>query len=174
MSQVDEREVTRVLEVLPEVLAHEELVVQRTLPRLSPADALDTALKRSLLRLRFELNQDSFEHLRWKVTTARAESQRLKAMSAMNQERGQETTMLARTIRDRHGSTPRDLRTRTFTSEHGVVWTVTALNTLTPTDPQHATCLVFSSEESVVCVWEYPGDWSELSDVELDELRRKR
>ncbi|MEO6526236.1 MAG: hypothetical protein ABIP93_06400 [Gemmatimonadaceae bacterium] len=83
MSQIDERRVAEVMVVLPNVLAREELVVQRTLPRLSPADALDTALKRSLTYLRFELNQDSFEHLRWKVAMARAESQRLRAVTTL-------------------------------------------------------------------------------------------
>ena len=174
MSQIDEAEVARVMEVLPEVLAHEELVVQRTLPRLSAADALDTALKRSLIRLRFELNQASFEHLRWKVSMSRAENERLRSVAAIAQENAQLTAAHARNLRERRGSGLRDFRTRTFKSEYGVVWTVSALNTLTPTDPQHATCLVFSSEESVVCVWDYPSDWSDLSDDALDDLRRRQ
>ncbi|MDB4882686.1 MAG: hypothetical protein JWL95_1452 [Gemmatimonadetes bacterium] len=174
MSEIDEDEVARVMKVLPEVLAHEELVVQRTLPRLSAADALDTALKRSLVRLRFELNQDSFEYLRWKVTMARAETQRLRAAAALTQENAQITAAQSQSMRDHPGSTPRNFRTRTFRNEHDIVWTVSALNTLTPTDPRHSTCLVFSSEESVVCVWEFPDDWCDLSDAELDELRRQR
>ena len=174
MSQIDEQEVARVLEVLPEVLAHEELVVQRTLPRLSAADALDTALRRSLIRLRFELNQDSFEHLRWKVSTARAESQRLQSVAAIAQENAQLTAAHAKNLREGRGRSMRDSRTRTFKSEYGVVWTVSSLNTLTPTDPQHATCLVFSSEESVVCVWNFPTDWSDLSDEALDDLRQRQ
>jgi hypothetical protein len=172
MSQVDEHVLARVMEMLPDVLAREELVVQRSLPRLAEADALDTALKRSLARLRFELNQDTFERLRWKVAMARAENQRLRAMQAIARESAQITTAQARSLRDDVGSTPRAFRSRTFISESGVVWTASALNTLTPTDPSHATCLVFSSEESVVCVWQYPEDWSELPERELDDLRR--
>ena len=174
MSHIDSGEVDRVMRALPEVLAQEELVVHRTLPRLSPADALDTALKRSLARLRFQLNQDTFEYLRWKVSSARDESERLRASMTLSKENAmlQRAAMLRR--RESPGSTPRSRCTRTFKSEYGVVWTVSALTTLTPSDPQHATCLVFSSEETVTCVWEYPERWSELSDGELDTLRQRR
>src|SRR5512132_242689 len=76
MSHIDEGELARVMEVLPDVLAREEMVVQRCLPLLSSADVLDAALKRSLTRLRFQLDQDSFDLLRSKVAMARAEHRR--------------------------------------------------------------------------------------------------
>ena len=174
MSQIDEGELARVMEALPDVLAREEMVVQRCLPLLSPADVLDAALKRSLTRLRLELSQDGFEYLRWKVAMARAEHHRVSARAHLMQEDGKATASQPRTMREALGSTPRAFQSRTFTGEHGITWTVSALNTLTPTDPRHATCLVFSSEEAVLCVWEYPENWRELSDEELDTLRQGR
>ena len=86
MAHIDEGELARVMEVLPEVLAREEMAVQRCLPRLSPADALDAALKRSLAQLHFELSQESFEQLRWKVATTRSEHQRVRARAHLAQE----------------------------------------------------------------------------------------
>jgi hypothetical protein len=174
MSHIDEGELARVMEVLPAVLAREEMVVQRCLPRLSPADMLDAALKRSLARLRFDLSQDSFEHLRWKVAMARAEHQRLSARARLAQEGAMASATQSRAAREELGSTPRRFQSRTFMSEHGITWTVSELTTLTPTDPHHATCLVFTSEEAVLCVWEYPANWRELPDAELDALRKRR
>ena len=165
MTLIDEQEIAKVMAELPDVLAREELVVQRTLPRLSPADALDTALKRSLARLRYELSRESFEYLRWKVSVARAESERLRHAAAIGS-----------TLAQLHprGIARHSTQTRTFTCDCGSIWTVSELNTLTPTDPTHTTCLVFSSEESVACVWDYPSNWLELPDEDLDAIRRDR
>jgi hypothetical protein len=80
----------------------------------------------------------------------------------------------SRSTREELGSTPRSLESRTYTGEHGITWTVSALTTLTPADPRHASCLVFTSEEAVLCVWEYPTNWRDLPDAELDALRKGR
>ena len=171
MSDIDVDAVTRAMDSLPEVLEHEELAVLRTLPRLAPADVLDTALRRSLAKLRFELNQASFEYLRWKVALTRAEHERLRGTIALR--RGAPPPADAPTSSDRPSS-ERRARSRSFTSEDGVVWTAAVIHTLTPTDPAHASCLVFSSEQSVRYRWQYPSNWLELSDRALDDLRLDR
>jgi hypothetical protein len=174
MSQVDTKTVERAIRALPGVLAHEELVVERTLPQLTPAEALDTALRRSLMRLRFELNQASFEFLRWKVATARAENERLRARLTHSFESAMLEFVPSSLPLEPPASTERTWRIRTITDEHGVLWTVSALSTLTPTDPELGTCLIFSTDDSVACVWDYPDNWTDLSDAELDALRRNR
>lgn len=172
MTQIDDSELARVMEVLPDVLAREEMVLQRCLPRLSPADVLDAALKRALTRLRFELSQDGFDHLRWKVAMGRAERQRVTARASLMEESARSTAVQPRPTREGLGSSPRSFQSRTFVGDHGITWTVSALNTLTPADPRHATCLVFTSEEAVLCVWDYPQTWRDMSDEELNSLRK--
>jgi hypothetical protein len=172
MAHIDEGELARMMEVLPDVLAREEMVLQRCLPQLAPADVLDAALKRSLARLRFELNQDSFEYLRWKVAMARAEHQRLTARARMLQDSSRTSSMQSRAIREDLGGMQRAFQPRTFTGEGGITWTVSTLNAPTPQDPQHSACLVFNSEAGVSCVWDYPANWRELSDDALDTLRK--
>jgi hypothetical protein len=171
MTDIDVDEVAKAMDSLSEVLEHEELVVQRTLPLLTPADALDTALRRALARLRFELNRASFEYLRWKLALARAENLRLRATRELRLELPTPTGVAVQPTRPG----PRGRQSsRSYTSESGVIWTVAAIHTLTPTDPAHASCLVFTSEESVTYRWDYPSNWFELSDRQLDELRRTR
>jgi hypothetical protein len=82
MSLIDDDELARLMEALPDALAREELAVQRSLPHLSPADVLDTALRRALVRLRFEVTRETFEELRWKVALARTERRRHRERSA--------------------------------------------------------------------------------------------
>lgn len=83
MSHVDVQQIASVMDALPRILEHEELAVRRCLPRLAPADVLDTALRRSLACLHFDLDQESFEYLRWKVALSRAEGVRLRAVGAL-------------------------------------------------------------------------------------------
>jgi hypothetical protein len=66
-----------------DVLAREELVVHRSLPQLPPCDALDIALTRALSRLRFELDRETLEYLRWKVAMNRAENDRRRSAAAI-------------------------------------------------------------------------------------------
>src|SRR4051812_11618047 len=167
MAHIDEGELARMMEVLPDVLAREEMVLQRCLPTLAPADVLDAALKRSLARLRFELNQDSFEYLRWKVAMSRAEHERLTARARMLQESSRSSSTQSRAIREDLSGKQRALQPRTFTGEHGITWTVSTLNSRAPQDARHSTCLVFSSEAGVSCVWDYPANWRDLSDDAL-------
>ena len=83
MNRIDEQEIARVMAALPDVLAREELVVHRSLPQLTPCDAFDTALTRALFRLRFELDRETVEYLRWKVTMNRAENDRRRSAAAI-------------------------------------------------------------------------------------------
>jgi hypothetical protein len=172
MAHIDEGELARMMEVLPDVLAREEMVLQRCLPRLAPADVLDAALKRSLARLRFELNQDSFEYLRWKVAMARAEHQRLTSRARIVQESSKTSSVQPRVKREELSGMQRAFQPRTFEGDRGITWTVSTMNSSTPLDPGHSTCLVFSSEGGVTCVWDYPADWRELSDEALESLRK--
>src|SRR4051812_49887989 len=129
MSHIDVDAITRAMESLPEVLEREELAVLRTLPRLAPADVLDTALKRALTKLRFELNQSTFEFLRWKVALARAEHERLRATAAIKREIA---TPPGTSAASPPPAPERLQRSRTFTGQDGVVWTAAVIHTVTP------------------------------------------
>lgn len=192
MGNVDVTAVAMVMAELSDVLHAEELTVQRTLPRISPADALDTALRRSLARLRYELNRESFEFLRWKVEQTRAESERIRgAMSAPPVSRQRAAAISSARIAPALPSTlTRDVRAglaveaaraiatatptacRNFVDDRLVLWTVTELATGAE-DSGHARCLVFSSEDAVTCLWTYPVYWNDLPDGLLDALRRQ-
>jgi hypothetical protein len=192
MGGVDVTAVAKVLSELSDVLPAEELIVQRTLPRISSADALDVALKRSLARLRYELNRESFEFLRWKVEQVRAESDRIRgARTATPLSRQRAATISSAHVAPPLPSAPnRDARAglaveaaralatatptacRYYQDENRIVWTVTELATGAQ-DSGRARCLVFSSEDAVTCLWTYPVYWNDLTDGLLDALRRQ-
>jgi hypothetical protein len=68
---VDVPLVTALLERLAPSLAEDVRVARGTGPSLSEPDALDAALRAAVMRLRFELNQQTFEFLRHKVLVAK-------------------------------------------------------------------------------------------------------
>jgi len=170
MTEIDVEAINRAMQSLPDVLEHEELAVMRSLPRLPPADVLDTALRRALNKLRFELNQTTFEYLRWKVALTRAENERLRAAAALGRDRA--TSPAAATL-VRHLTEHRE-PSRVFKDQDGVVWTAAVIHTVTASDPAPVSCLVFSSEDAVAYRWQFPPNWFELSDRSLDELRLGR
>jgi hypothetical protein len=193
MGTVDVNVVARVLDEISDVLPKEELMVQRTLPRISPADALDTALKRSLATLRYDLNRETFEFLRWKVAQTRADTERLRGArhDARSSRRVAEVlaaaaastpVLPASPARDRRPrlsvesaraiATARPTAFRSYHDEHGLLWAVTELATGAE-DSRRARCLVFTSEDSVSCLWTYPVYWVDLSDGLLEALRRQ-
>jgi hypothetical protein len=173
MPRSDDHEITSVMNALPAVLAGEEAAVERTMPRMSPSEAFDTALRRSLARLRFELNQETFERLRWKLSMLRAESQLARADAAAARITSDSIMAWSGALRDARAG-GRAPMSRTFQADFGVLWTVSALEGLTPVGSSRVGCLVFSNEETVTCVWDFPQDWLSLSDGDLDAVRRQR
>lgn len=184
MSNVDVLTAAKVLEELPPVLRAEELAVQRTLLRISAADALDTALRRALARLRYEVNRETFEYLRWKVQQTQSENaKRRDAFEKAAAARASASLPSGITMsRESHDRLPADVAravatarataSRAYRDESGLVWTVTELVTGAD-DKARARCLVFSSEEVVTCRWQYPVYWNDLSDGLLDALRKQ-
>jgi hypothetical protein len=66
--RIDVQKVEDVLEALPPVLDR-HLATERG--RAEPLGQLDRALARSVMELRFDLNEQTFEYLRWRVDRAR-------------------------------------------------------------------------------------------------------
>lgn len=184
MGNVDLLAVARLLAELPEVLPAEELAVQQSLPRISPADALDTALRRSIAHLRYELNRESFDYLRWKVEQTRVQSERVRSALASPRVSRETPDADKRAAPSREAlrnlpvdaaravATARTTACRSYVDARGNLWTVTELAT-GAADGDRAKCLVFTSEESVSCLWRYPLFWDDLSDGLLDALRRQ-
>jgi hypothetical protein len=173
MPRIDDLELTTVMDALPHLLAAEEADVERSAPTMSASDAFDIALRRSLAKLRFELNQETFERLRWRLSMLRAENQLARADAAAS--RMERNSILAWSDARRAARAgSRAPASRTFKADRDVLWTVMAVEGLTPAGSRRGGCLVFSSDETVTCVWDFPQDWRSLTDAELNAVRRQR
>ena len=155
MSEID---VPAANEILPNLgdppLAEREVAISRADPNLSAADVLDLALTEAILELRYTLNRQTFEFLKWKVVAARATARRARdAMIASRADRIATRERLARRYRDSDWE----------------IWSVTEI-TGNSGAPAGARCLIFTSATMMRRVTEFPENWRELSDAELEQI----
>jgi hypothetical protein len=141
----------------PQFAQREEAIASAD-PALSAADVLDLALAEAVLELRCTLNRQTFEFLKWKVVAARARA-----------EAAREAIIEARAER----AAAQDRLSRHYHDAEWEVWSVTEIAGNARSRPG-ARCLIFASATTVRRVWDYPPDWRELSDTELERLSWNR
>jgi signal transduction histidine kinase len=80
MSEViDVRQATAAFEELAPTLALDERDVRANYAPFTDAEVLDRALRHALSRLRYQLNRETFEYLRWKVLVSRVHADAIRA-----------------------------------------------------------------------------------------------
>lgn len=159
MSRIDATAANDLFAILHEpILDTEERRVRSASPELDDGAVLDLALAAAIARLRFTLNRETFDYLRWKVTIARETARaRIEESRAAREERAREHACHARSFRD--GT--------------GVTWTVTEVRSYAgPVRPQRA--LLFVSEAAVRRVTRVPDDWEDMSEPQLLALSWSR
>jgi PAS domain S-box-containing protein len=75
---IDVRQATAAFEKLAPTLAADEQQVRAADERFSDSEVLDRALRHALTRLRYHLNRETFEYLRWKVQVARTQAETIR------------------------------------------------------------------------------------------------
>ncbi|MDB4898970.1 MAG: hypothetical protein JWN53_778 [Gemmatimonadetes bacterium] len=156
MSQIDVPIATEILALLDEpALAEEEQRLAELIPAVASEELLDRALQAALLHLRYTVNRQTFEYLRWKVVITRETARR--------------TLESARVARAERDATAQDVLSRQFFAADFTGWTVTEIAGNVLARPGQR-CLIFASADTVRRVWSYPADWRELSDMKLEAL----
>src|SRR4051812_1252633 len=154
MSDIDVPAAAEILPLLDEPLAEEERRLLLLAPELPPSEVLDRALKHAILQLRYNVSLQTFEFLRWKVVVAREAARR--AVEA------------ARCLRAARDAAQEEL-SRQYHAADFSRWSVTEIAGNVVARPGQR-CLIFASAEAVRRVWNYPPDWRELTDPELETL----
>jgi hypothetical protein len=144
-------------EIGPEQLAEEVRMLRAAEPGLSPVEALDHALRRTLVRRRAEVSRETFVYLQWRVEQAWLATRAGHAASGA-----------ARTVPDRASgrlhSVPRP-DTRLVCDSGGRRWAVCEA---APNDLLGAGSprwLVFRSAGEERCTSAYLPDWASLTDA---------
>jgi hypothetical protein len=154
MSDIDVPVATEILPLLDEPLAKEERRLLIVAPELAPSEVLDLALKHAILHLRYTVSLQTFEFLRWKVVVAREAARR-----------ALEASVSLRAARE----AAQEELSRQYSTEDFSRWSVTEIAGNVLARPGQR-CLIFASADTVRRVWNYPPDWRELSDAELETL----
>jgi signal transduction histidine kinase len=76
---IDVRQATAAFEELAPTLALDERDVRAGYTPFTDAEVLDRALRHALSRLRYQLNRETFEYLRWKVLVSRVHADAIRA-----------------------------------------------------------------------------------------------
>lgn len=159
MSQIDVVAAKELFELLHEpMIAVEEHIVQKGSPSLEAGKVLDLALQAAITRLDLTLNDETFDHLRWKVVIARSTARTpIEPVASARAERAKVC----------------DRCSRTFLDATGTGWTVTERLCRIGSGAEEP-CLLFSSDTSVRRVRHIPPDWRTMTDAELSALSWSR
>ena len=154
MSDIDVPVAAEILPLLDEPLAKEERRLLMVAPELPPSEVLDRALRHAIVQLRYTVSVQTFEFLRWKVVVAREAARRSLEASV--------------TLRAAREAAQEEL-TRQYLAVDFSRWSVTEISGNVPTRPGQR-CLIFASADAVRRVWNYPPEWRELTDAQLEAL----
>lgn len=159
MSEIDLESATEILKHLQDpALSDRERQISAREPALGSGEVFDLALESAVLTLRYSLNRQTFEYLRWKVIAARE-------------------TMLATLARIEAGRAERngkqDPVSRSFIDQEWRRWTVTEIKA-SECLSQGRRCLIFESDDSLRRVWDFPADWLDLDSPALERLSWNR
>jgi hypothetical protein len=159
MSQIEFPIATELLEKIDDpllMLAEQDVVAAD--PELSQVEVLDRALAMAIAHLHYTVNQQTFAYLRWKVVVARETARR--AIEGSRLKRAERVAA-------------QDRLSRSYYAADGSVWSVTELAGNVPGRPGQR-CLVFASADAVRRVWNFPANWRDLTDADLESLSWER
>jgi hypothetical protein len=132
-------------------------------PSLSESELLDRALRHALGTLRYDVARETFVRLRWRVEQARQ----------VGRDARESATAIRKASHDLRESRASHVW-RDFEDDVGRQWSVHEISVPAVAWAYGPRCLLFETAGLVRRVWNYPTNWSSLSEAGLDQLSKEK